>query len=154
MTDLYNKLARIFYRLAYKVIQLWFFVARPTISGVYVAVWYEGRLLVIKNSYKKSFTIPCGRIKRGEAIAQAAVRELNEEVGIKLDPGQLTFVGRYNGQFKWARDEGSFFEIEMNQMPQIEPDNREVVWARFMSLEQIRKLPLNATVKNWLDSRS
>lgn len=153
MTDLYNKLAQIFYRLAYQVIQLWFFVARPTVAGVYVAVWHEEKLLVIKNSYKKSITIPCGRIKRGEDSVRAAVRELKEEVGIQLDPRHLTFVGEYTGKFRYAIDVGSFYEIETTKKPLVQPDNREVVWAKFMSLEQIGKLNLNPTVKNWLDDR-
>ena len=136
--------------MIYQVIRLWFFVARPTMEGVYVAVWYEEKLLVIKNSYKKSITIPCGRIKRGEDSVQAAVRELKEEVGIQLDPRQLTFVGKYTGKFKYASDVGSFFEIEMTKKPLVQPDNREVVWAKFMSLEQLGQLNLNPTVKNWL----
>ena len=153
LTELYNKLARFFYRWAYRAVKLWFYFTRPTISGVYVAVWHEGRLLVIRNSYKASYTIPCGRIKRGENTAHAAVRELNEEVGIQLDPEQLTFVGTYTGQFRYASDIGSFFEVVMSRMPQVTPDNREVVWAQFMTLDQIRKLPLNPTVKAWLKDR-
>ena len=153
MTELYNKLAQIFYRLTYQVLRLWFFVARPTIEGVYVAVWFENKLLVIRNSYKASYTIPCGRIKRGENTAHAAVRELNEEVGIQLDPEQLTFVGTYTGQFRYASDIGSFFEVVMSRMPPVAPDNREVVWAQFMTLDQIRKLPLNPTVKAWLKDK-
>ncbi len=150
LTELYNKLARFFYRWAYRAVKLRFYFTRPTISGVYVAVWHEGRLLVIRNSYKASYTIPCGRIKRGENTAHAAVRELNEEVGIQLDPEQLSFVGTYTGQFRYASDIGSFFEVVMSRMPPVTPDNREVIWAQFMTLDQIRKLPLNPTVKAWL----
>ncbi len=113
----------------------------------------QEKLLVIKNSYKKRFTIPCGRIKRGENKADAAVRELYEEVGIKLEKDQLTFVGEYAGKFKYATDIGTLFEITMAKLPQVQVDNREVVWAHFMPLDQVLKLNLNPTVKTWLKHR-
>jgi len=131
---------------------LWFFT-RPTVHGVYVAVWHSDKLLVIKNSYKKRFTVPCGRIKRGENKAAAAVRELHEEVSITLDSDQLTFVGEYTGKFTYATDIGAFFEITLAELPQIQIDNREVVWSRFLPLDQVTSLNLNPTVTAWLKNR-
>jgi 8-oxo-dGTP diphosphatase len=153
MKKIFNKIAQIFYKLAYRAILLLWFFTRPTVYGVYVAVWHSDKLLVIKNSYKKRFTIPCGRIKRGENKAAAAVRELKEEVGIKLEKDQLTFVGEYAGKSRYATDIGIFFEITMAELPQIQVDNREVVWARFMPLDQVANLNLNPTVKAWLKNR-
>ena len=153
MMPLSNWIAQVFYRLAYKILlSLWFFT-RPTVYGVYIAVWYREKLLIVKNSYKKSFTIPCGRIKRGEDLAEAAVRELYEEVSIKIRKSQLTFVGEYTAEHKYATDIGNFFEIEMAKSPTVQADNREVVWAQFKPLDQISKLNLNPTVKAWLDNR-
>jgi ADP-ribose pyrophosphatase YjhB (NUDIX family) len=153
MLYLSDKLAQAFYKLAYRaVLSLWFFT-RPTVHGVYIAVWHNAQLLMIKNSYKKSFTIPCGRIKNNEDPAEAAVRELREEVGIQLEREQLTFVENYTGRFRYATDIGAFFEIEMAEMPKIQVDNREVVWAQFMPLIQIDQLALNPTVRAWFDDQ-
>jgi ADP-ribose pyrophosphatase YjhB (NUDIX family) len=153
MTLLSNRKAQVFYKLAYKtLLTLWFFT-RPTVYGVYIAVWYREKLLIVKNSYKKSFTIPCGRIRRGEDLAVAAVRELSEEVGIKIRKSQLTFAGEYTAEHKYATDIGNFFEIEMAKLPTVQADDREVVWAQFKPLDQISKLNLNPTVKAWLDNR-
>ena len=148
-----NRIAQVFYRLAYKTLLLLWFFTRPTVYGVYIAVWYREKLLIVKNSYKKSFTIPCGRIKRGEDLAEAAVRELYEEVSIKIRKSQLTFVGEYTAEHKYATDIGNFFEIEMAELPRVQADNREVIWAQFKHLDQISKLNLNPTVKAWLDNR-
>ena len=146
-------MARLILKLAYRaLLTLWFFT-KPTVYGVYIAIWYQADLLMIKNSYRKRLTIPCGRMKRGEDPAEAAVRELYEEVGIKLEKSKLTFAGKYTGKFKYATDIGSVFEVELAESPQIRVDNREVVWAQFMPLEQISKLCLNPTVKSWLDQR-
>lgn len=150
---IFNRIAQFFYKLAYRcILTLWFFT-RPTVYGVYVAIWHRDNLLVIKNSYKKRITIPCGRIKRGEDKVEAAVRELYEEVDIKLEKEQLTFVGEYKGQFKHATDIGTFFEITMTEMPPVQADNREVIWARFLSLQEVYNLDLNPTVKTWLNQR-
>ena len=153
MKKIFNKVARIFYRLAYRAILILWFFTRPTVYGVYVAVWHSDKLLVIKNSYKKRFTVPCGRIKRGEDKAAAAVRELHEEVRITLDSDQLAFVGEYTGKFTHATDIGSFFEITLAELPQIQIDNREVVWSQFMPLDQVTSLNLNPTVTAWLKNR-
>jgi 8-oxo-dGTP pyrophosphatase MutT (NUDIX family) len=153
MTILYNKLAQLFYQLAYKaILSVWFFT-RPTVYGVYVAVWHQEKLLIIKNSYKKRFTIPCGRIKRGEDIAEAAVRELREEVGITLVKNQIKFVGEHSAKHDYATDVGSFFEFETAELPKVQVDNREVTWAEFLSLDQISGLNLSPTVKTWLENR-
>jgi 8-oxo-dGTP diphosphatase len=154
MKKIFNQIAQIFYKLAYRAILLLWFFTRPIVYGVYVAVWHRDKLLVIKNSYKKRFTIPCGRIKRGENKAAAAVRELYEEVGIKLEKDQLTFVGEYAGKSGYATDIGTFFEIAMIELPRVQVDNREVVWAQFMPLDQISNLNLSPTVKAWLKHRS
>ena len=153
MKEFFNKIAQAFYKLAYRTILLLWFFTRPTVYGVYIAVWHIEKLLIIKNSYKKRFTLPCGRIKRGENKAEAAVRELYEEVGIKLEKDQLNFAGEYAGKFKYATDIGTFFEITMAELPQFQVDNREVVWAQFMPLDQISNLNLNPTVKTWLKHR-
>ena len=133
MARFYDTISQVFFKLAYKAILcLWFFT-RPTVYGVYIAVWYKNNILVIKNSYRKRFTIPCGRIKRSEELLEAAVRELHEEVNIKVTKAQLDFVGKYSANYSNVCDVGSFFEIKMSELPKIRVDNREVVWAQFMT---------------------
>ena len=153
MTRLYEKIAQLFLKLAYKsIIFLWFFTSL-TVNGVFIAIWYKEKLLMIRNSYKKSFTIPCGRIKRDEDSADAAVRELYEEVGIRVDKRQIKFIGIYKTNYNNIEDIGNFYEIEMTEFPILKVDNREVFWSQFMPLDQIAALNLNPTVKAWLDHR-
>jgi 8-oxo-dGTP pyrophosphatase MutT (NUDIX family) len=118
-----------------------------------MAVWHRDKLLIIKNSYRKHLTIPCGRIKRGEDIAAAALRELKEEVGIRLGKSQIKFVGKYSAKHGHATDIGSFFEHTTAELPQVRVDNREVIWADFLTLDQISELKLSPTVITWLDNR-
>ena len=76
------------YRLGYPVFRLWWFVRRPRVRGAYVAVWHDGRLLLIRNSYKTGETVPCGGLRRGESPRAGARRELEEEVGIAVHEGE------------------------------------------------------------------
>ena len=48
---------------------------------------------------------PGGKIEPNEIPKQAAVRELNEEVGIKLDESQIDFFKRYNFEYPEVRVE-------------------------------------------------
>ena len=150
MLNFYDQLAQLAYKLAYRVIVCIWFFTRPTVSGVYVAVWHHDRILIIKNSYKKKFTLPCGRLKKREEKRAAAVRELHEEVNIQVDGSQLSYAGSYIGRYKYVTDIGDFFEIRMSERPTVRVDNREVIWARFMSIKESLQLPLNPAVRSYL----
>ena len=52
----------------------------------------EGKLLVVKANYKSYWTLPGGLIDAGETPKEAAIREVFEEVGIRLVESDLSFV--------------------------------------------------------------
>lgn len=150
MTELADALIRLFLKLAYKAVTLLWYFTRPTINGVFIAVWHKDKILIVKNSYRKWYIVPCGGIKRNEDRKQAAVRELYEEVGITADPEALRYAGNFAERYKYALDNGFFYEIALTVMPEIKIDNREVVWARFMKPEQAFELVLNPLVRAYL----
>lgn len=49
------------------------------------------RVLIVKANYKSHWTFPGGAVDAGETPKQAAIREVEEEVGLKLDPDKLEF---------------------------------------------------------------
>jgi 8-oxo-dGTP diphosphatase len=52
----------------------------------------EGRLLVIRRGRPPGeglWSLPGGRVEEGETDAQAVVRELAEETGLRVEPGSL-----------------------------------------------------------------
>ena len=55
----------------------------------------DGRILVVRKRGTSRYMLPGGKIESGESPAEAAVRELHEEVGAVLDPGSLTFLGEW-----------------------------------------------------------
>ncbi|WP_455836822.1 NUDIX hydrolase [Pseudarthrobacter siccitolerans] len=52
-----------------------------------------GRLLTVRKRGTAMFMHPGGKPEAGESAVQAAARELAEEVGIILDPGELQLMG-------------------------------------------------------------
>lgn len=52
-----------------------------------------GRLLTVRKRGTSMFMHPGGKPEAGETAVQAAARELAEEVGIVLDPGDLQLMG-------------------------------------------------------------
>jgi ADP-ribose pyrophosphatase YjhB (NUDIX family) len=136
-TRFIDRLWRVGLRVAFCLQRLYWFLFRPEKQGVYVAVWCGDRLLVIQPSYKPHPTVPAGGVKRGEALAAAAARELREEVGIPLCPGALHFVGEVRGPSKYLKDHCHFFEVEFDAEPGVVIDRREVVAAAFRTPEEV-----------------
>ncbi|MEU9924036.1 NUDIX hydrolase [Streptomyces griseoluteus] len=57
-----------------------------------VALWRDGRVLMVFDRYRQTWELPGGRIEQGESPRQAAGRELLEESGQEPD-GPLRLVG-------------------------------------------------------------
>jgi len=129
---LHVRLHRIALRGAYRLQLAWWFVARPRITGSYVAVWHGERVLMIRNSYRRLLSLPAGGLKRGEDHLAAAVRELREEVGIEVRPEELRFAGVILNPSGYAEDHAHFFELRCDGEPVVRVDGREVVWADFL----------------------
>jgi 8-oxo-dGTP pyrophosphatase MutT (NUDIX family) len=55
----------------------------------------DGRILVVRKRGTSKYMLPGGKIESGETPAQAAVRELHEEVGAELEPESLAFLGEW-----------------------------------------------------------
>ena len=139
--------------VAYAGIRAYWFVVRPETRGVYVAVWVQGKLLVIRNSYRTRISLPGGAVDRGEEVADAAARELREEVGIVVDAQALRFANTYVVNEDYHEDSASFFEIEMEHEPVVAIDHREVVWAEFRAPDEVQRADVVTPVRRYLADR-
>jgi len=147
-------LARFALRIGYRALRVWWRIRRPTLTGSYVAVWHNERLLLIRNSYKSGETLPCGGLQRDESHREAARRELREEVGIAVEAEQLTFAYEIEVEGPLATDRAHFFELEFENEPVIAIDRREVVWAGFCPAAELVDRPLIRSVRAYLERRS
>jgi ADP-ribose pyrophosphatase YjhB (NUDIX family) len=61
--------------------------------GAICAIEHEGRLLLLRQSYRARWGLPGGLLQRGEPATSAAVREVREEVGLDIElVGEPTVV--------------------------------------------------------------
>jgi ADP-ribose pyrophosphatase YjhB (NUDIX family) len=66
--------------------------------NVHAVVLDEGRLLVHRERRRDGtrLSLPGGRVKQREALADALVREVREETGLVVEPGSLLYVAEAN----------------------------------------------------------
>jgi 8-oxo-dGTP pyrophosphatase MutT (NUDIX family) len=152
-TSAMDRLWRLGLWVAYRVMSVGWYVFRPQRRGVFIAVWHNRELLVIRNSYRQWYALPAGGVRRGETPAQAAVRELREEVGIAAAPEALHFAGDISTTFEFKRDRCSFFEVEFDARPDFCVDGREVIWADFLTLSAALEMRLAPPVREYLNDR-
>jgi 8-oxo-dGTP pyrophosphatase MutT (NUDIX family) len=147
-----DALWRVAYRAAFRLRHVYWRVRRPTLNGAYVAVWHGGRLLCIRNSYRRLLTLPAGGLGRGESPRAAAVRELQEEVAIESVPEALAYVGEIVSRVGGVEDRAHFFELHCDERePAFRVDRREVVWAAFLSPHELRAAGTVDVVRQYLE---
>lgn len=90
--------------------------------------------------------------KRGETWEQAAVRELFEEVGIRVDEEALSFVAEVAGDLG-PGDRARIFKAQTKDRPAIRIDRREISAAEFVAPEEALQRLLDGNVEKMLRSR-
>ncbi|MEJ2640714.1 MAG: NUDIX hydrolase [Desulfosarcinaceae bacterium] len=149
-SGLRNLLWRYFYWLAYRLLRSFWFLFRPKGRGSLVAIWFEGRLLLVKNGYRRGYNLPGGSCRSGERARTTAVREVEEEVGIRLFPNQLCRRGTVVSRRNYLRDHCAYFEVHLEKVPEIRIDGREVVAAVLARPEALSAYPLDHTLRTYL----
>ena len=139
------------YFIAYRLLICFWFIFRPSVRGVFVGLWYDSKILIIKNSYKTKYSVPGGYLKRSENPTLAAARELEEEINVRLPADRLKFVGEYTFFDEFKHDTVFFFETILTDFPEIRIDNREVIWARFLTSSAALEFNLTSAVRDYLE---
>lgn len=106
-------------------------IFKPIRIGVKCLVRNEGKFLLIQNSYGDEYwTIPGGGVKRGESTEDAAIRELNEEVGIKAN--NLMLIGTYKSEHEGKKDTIYCYFCDLPEHAEASLKSKEVRSARWL----------------------
>jgi 8-oxo-dGTP diphosphatase len=116
-------------RLAHRAYIAWLVLKGHRWESAAVAVWHNGKVLKVRHSYRRGWYLPGGAVRRGEDPRLAACRELHEEVGLQLQPGDLTLVRDKRSR----RRRYHLYECRLDERPQINTNSWEIVEARFVS---------------------
>ncbi|MGO8917589.1 MAG: NUDIX hydrolase [Stellaceae bacterium] len=145
---------RLAYRLGFPVIRLWWFLRRPDQQGALVAVWHEGRVLMLRQSYRDLLDFPGGGLEHGETPRACARRELAEEVGIAVPQEALALAREMTVLRDYRRDHVSIFVLRLAEPPSLTLDRREIVAASFMTPAAALAAKLSPFARAYLDGAS
>ncbi|HVJ51393.1 MAG TPA: NUDIX hydrolase [Aliidongia sp.] len=145
-----NALIRLGYKLAFRLILLHGFVTRPHHDGALVAAWHQGRILLVRTSYRAGWTLPGGGMERGESPRDAAIREAHEEIGLVLDPDRLVLEQETTIWHEYRWDHSHIFAIDLDEPPPFKVDGREIVEAAFVRPEAALAFRLPPFLRTYL----
>jgi 8-oxo-dGTP diphosphatase len=144
---------RLAYRCAYKMMRTYWSLAHPTTHGALVALWYQGQILLVQNSYVPYRSLPGGYVHASETGRDAAVRELKEETGVEVRPYDLHLALDQWHDWEGKREHIEIFELDLKEPIVIQVDNREVIEATFVAPEQALALNLFPPLRQVIEKR-
>ncbi|HJS84678.1 MAG TPA: NUDIX hydrolase, partial [Acetobacteraceae bacterium] len=150
MTRALDRGYRLAYRIGFLAARSWWFLRRPRHEGVLVAIWVGDRVLIVRQSYRETLCFPGGGVNRGETPAAAAIRELSEEIGLTVAPGDLGLAYEAIKPWDYRRDHVRIFELRLEAEPALRIDNREIIGARFVPAGACREARVNPFVAEYL----
>jgi ADP-ribose pyrophosphatase YjhB (NUDIX family) len=148
---LVDRLYQLGYRIGYQLVRLLWAILRPTTHGALVVVWKNGTLLLVRNSYVTHYSPPGGYVRGGETALHAAVRELEEETGLRVAPEKLVLSHEETHLWEFRRDHVTMFDVEVTDQVNVHVDNREVVAAGFYTPEAAMGLDLFPPLRRRLE---
>ena len=144
---------RLAYRSAYQLMRVYWAVRRPLTHGSLVAIWVNERILLVRNSYVRYFSLPGGYVKSGESGKDAAIRELREEIGLTVSPAELQPSIDESHVWEGKRERIEIYQLNLDNEPRIEVDHREVVAAAFYSPSEALGLQLFAPLRQHIEQK-
>lgn len=138
---------RLALRLGHWLRKRWWRWRKPLLIGCSVMLYdRQGRVLLVRHSYGHGlWGLPGGAVGRREDPAEAARRELREEVG--CEAGALTPGGAVTRDFHGACNQVHMFSGVTEDSPR--PDGREIVEAQFFSMDAL-PADLSQGAAHWL----
>lgn len=150
---LVDRMFQLAYVCAYRLMRTYWRVRKPTTHGALITLWNRNEVLLVRNSYVPYYSLPGGYVRSGESGSAAAQRELAEEVGVEVQPGQLTLVHEETHNWQGKQDHVQIFALDIEPRPLVSVDHREVVEARWWSPEQALQLDLFPPLRKVIERR-
>ena len=141
------------YTVLYRMHRGYCSVFRPYVQGAYVLCLHKDQALLIKNSYKRYWTLPCGGISKNESPQEAAIREVEEEVGLFLDPEQLEFVQILISREEYKEDRIHLFIYRFVHKPSVRIDHKEVEDFTWIDCHQLSQYTVFKPIRDIIKSQ-
>lgn len=143
---------QIAFRLGFPLARIWWRLRRQRHEGALVAIHCGQSLLLLHSSYRTAWNFPGGGIRRGETPEAAARRELAEEIGLVPD-APLHLTGEARGLWEGRRDRVFLFALRLDRLPMLQLDQREIIGAHLVPLDDLHHMPLTGPVHAYIMGR-
>jgi 8-oxo-dGTP diphosphatase len=109
-------LQRLGYRVAYRLLQVAWWLTRPRARGVKCVLTDREQVLLVRHTYgSRAWDLPGGRLKRGEAPLSGARREMQEELG--MGGAEWQPLGELRGRVNLRHDTIYIYRAEVADPP-------------------------------------
>lgn len=124
--------------------------SKPSCRGSLVMLWRGDQVLLVRTSYTPGWHAPGGGIEPGERPIEAALRELEEEIGLVLEESDLRLALTTEYEWNFRQDRAFIFEAEMPTNQAIKLDLREIIEVRMVPLETARQFQMPPHILEYL----
>lgn len=110
----------------------------------------QGRVLTCKLTYKRDHDLPGGVVEVSESPQLAVTRELEEELGLKIEAGPLLLTDWLPPWSGWDDAVCLVFDggvVPSSVLDQVVREEREIRAAQFETIEQIRETAADFTAR-------
>ncbi|HCU71187.1 MAG TPA: NUDIX hydrolase [Candidatus Moranbacteria bacterium] len=111
-------------------------------TSVGILAWKEDKLLLIeRKKFPFGFAVPAGHMDSDVSYEEAAIRELEEEVGLKSVDLELLIEGRKENPCRRENGDWHYWKIyRMETKGEIQRSLDETKQAAYLSIDEIRQL--------------
>lgn len=133
---------KVFSKIVSRLVKIYWFIFRPITQGVKVIIFYQGKILVVRQTYSPlTWTFPGGGVKKNESNLAAVKRECLEEVGIELlNPG---YVGELHFDTEYKKDTVSMYREDATSDFIGKIQRLEIVEAGWFNLDDLPNMGKN-----------
>jgi 8-oxo-dGTP pyrophosphatase MutT (NUDIX family) len=96
-----------------------------------------------------AWNFPGGSVRQGETPEVSVRRELAEEIGLVAN-APLQLVGEVCGVWDGRIDRVFLFVLRLDRLPTLQLDNREIIGAQLVPIDDLHKVPLTGPVQAYV----
>jgi 8-oxo-dGTP pyrophosphatase MutT (NUDIX family) len=114
-------------------------------NNMYKDLERNTKYALVRGSYTGKWSFPKGHSNEGECAMACTMREIGEETGIDVLPPPLEFIHiGYGNYYVFDLDE---------QVPLIPRDTHEIMDTKWVTLDEMLRMPLNADVSFYVRNK-